>query len=288
MRRANRLCSLSQPTRQFSQSPHLSSLPRAANSNPNPATATPPNPSSEPSRNNVRPNEKEPPEPEKGAMTLRLEQATEDALLSGGRAAARAVAEAGFSEELKARLLDKLTDTQFNNTHAAAFTEAGLNSGDTDTDGRIHVKINPAAGQGTRHIAASQPWTGEETPEDAVLRMLNDARKPLAPGLRGKVKIPEPTANVVVDMRMGGKNGTLNSGQRVASARDRAQAYAGLGLNEKGLSEEEREAMRREFRERFRPGARAMPNTVSGLAALANERIENAIARGQFKVSEKL
>lgn len=49
------------------------------------------------------------------------------------------------------------------------------------------------------------------------------------------------------------------------------------------MSEEEREAVKREFRERFAPGARAMPNTVSGLAALANERIEDAIARGQFK-----
>jgi hypothetical protein len=49
------------------------------------------------------------------------------------------------------------------------------------------------------------------------------------------------------------------------------------------LNEEEREAMRREFKERFAPAARAMPNTVTGLAALANERIEDAIARGQFK-----
>ena len=36
------------------------------------------------------------------------------------------------------------------------------------------------------------------------------------------------------------------------------------------------------FRERFTPGA-MMPNSISGLEALANERIENAISRGQFK-----
>jgi hypothetical protein len=42
--------------------------------------------------------------------------------------------------------------------------------------------------------------------------------------------------------------------------------------------------MRKELKERFTPGARAMPNSIRGLAALANERIEDAIARGQFKV----
>ncbi len=69
-----------------------------------------------------------------------------------------------------------------------------------------------------------------------------------------------------------------------ASARDRANAYAGMGLKDSsGLSEEEREAVKREFRERFAPAARAVPNSVSSLAALANERIEDAIARGQFK-----
>ncbi|KAK0705630.1 hypothetical protein B0H67DRAFT_594574 [Lasiosphaeris hirsuta] len=50
-----------------------------------------------------------------------------------------------------------------------------------------------------------------------------------------------------------------------------------------GMGEGEREARRRELRERFEPAARAMPNTITGLAALANERIEDAIARGQFK-----
>lgn len=40
--------------------------------------------------------------------------------------------------------------------------------------------------------------------------------------------------------------------------------------------------MRREMRERFTPGARPMPATLQGLASLANERIEDAIARGQF------
>ena len=41
--------------------------------------------------------------------------------------------------------------------------------------------------------------------------------------------------------------------------------------------------MRKELKERFTPGARPMPTSVQGLAALANERIEDAIARGQFR-----
>ena len=42
--------------------------------------------------------------------------------------------------------------------------------------------------------------------------------------------------------------------------------------------------MRRDLKERFGPGVGTMPNSFRGLAALANERIEDAIARGQFKV----
>jgi len=37
------------------------------------------------------------------------------------------------------------------------------------------------------------------------------------------------------------------------------------------------------YRERFEPAGRPMPATVQGLTALANERIEEAIARGLFK-----
>ncbi|KAK0634411.1 hypothetical protein B0T17DRAFT_483553 [Bombardia bombarda] len=203
-------------------------------------------------------------------MSRRLEQATEDALLTGGRAGVRAVQDAGFSEELKAKLLSKISNaSQFQSDHAAAFTEAN-----------VAGRLPSSAGQGTRAIASAQAWTGEEATEDTVLRMLNDARKPLAPGLRGKAKIPTP---VLVDMRIK-RNPTASASTRAANARDRAQAYAGMGLKEdSGLSKEEREKFREEFRERFRPGARAMPNSITGLAALANERIEDAIARGQFK-----
>lgn len=70
-------------------------------------------------------------------------------------------------------------------------------------------------------------------------------------------------------------------GQRLANARDKTSIYA--ISKDMNMSEKEREAMRKELKERFTPAARAMPTSFSGLAALANERIEDAIARGQFK-----
>ncbi|KAG9257635.1 uncharacterized protein F5Z01DRAFT_646574 [Emericellopsis atlantica] len=208
-----------------------------------------------------------------GAMSRRLQEATEEALLTGGRAGRRAVEDAGFNDELKQKLLDKVQDANFRNDFASALAQADM---------------TPAAGEGTRSIASAQAWDGNETTHDAVLRMLSDAKKPLKPGLRAKFQPPP------VDMRIR-REPVVSAPQRVANARERAQHYAGAaaaaaahkggsgGGKDKGLDAEEREALRSEFRERFAPGARAMPNSITGLAALANERIEDAIARGQFK-----
>lgn len=194
-------------------------------------------------------------------MSRRLEEATEEVLLTGGRAGQRAVENAGFSEELKDKLLDRVKDAKFRETFASALAEA---------------ELSPSAGEGTRIIAAAQPWSGQETTHDAVLRMLDDSKKPLAPGLRGKFEPPP------VDMRIK-KDPILTPSQRVATARDRAQTYTSMGVKDKkGLSDKEREDFRNEYRERF-GGARGMPNSITGLQALANERIENAISRGQFK-----
>ena len=136
-----------------------------------------------------------------------------------------------------------------------------------------------SAGKGTRDIAAAQPWSGNEKLEDAALRMLNDAHKPLRGS--GSPKIPSPRATPVnVDMRM--KKAVQRSrGERLANARDRTSVYA--LSQDPNMSESEREQMRKTLKERFTAGARPMPGSVQGLAALANERIEDAIARGQFR-----
>lgn len=230
------------------------------------ATKSGPSSTDKPNHESRNSNDRNTESDELGPMARRLEEATEEALLTGGRAGRRAVEDAGFSEELKERLFAKVKDAEFRSEHAAAFAEAGMPS---------------AAGAGTRLTATSQPWTGTETTEDAVLRMLNDAHKPLKRELRGRPKLPDLQP---VDMRIK-QEPKLNAGRRAASARDKASMYAGMGMKEleEGLNEDEREALRKEFRDRFRPAARAMPNTLTGLASLANERIEDAIARGQFK-----
>lgn len=106
--------------------------------------------------------------------------------------------------------------------------------------------------------------------------MLDDSKKPI----RTPYKIPTPTLPVV-NMKIAPKT-RESAGRRLASARDRTNTYA---LSQSaGLSDEEREAMRNEFRSRFEPGARSLPAmSIQGLTSLANERIEDAIARGQFK-----
>lgn len=195
-------------------------------------------------------------------MSRRLAQATEDAVLEGGRAGRKAVEEAGFSDELKERLLEKVAASNFQSENTRAFAEAGFSS---------------KVGKGSRDIATGQAWIGDEASEDTMLRMLNDARKPLKPGLRGRAKIPSP----VIDLRLQPKV-KMGSGQRLANARDKTSIYA--ISKDSPMTDKEREDLRKEMKERFTPGVRAMPNSLRGLAALANERIEDAIARGQFKV----
>jgi hypothetical protein len=54
-------------------------------------------------------------------------------------------------------------------------------------------------------------------------------------------------------------------------------------MKDMGMTEEEKVQYRKELKARFQPASRAVPATIQGLASLANERIEDAIARGQFK-----
>ncbi|QPH09843.1 hypothetical protein C2857_000879 [Epichloe festucae Fl1] len=206
---------------------------------------------------------------EPGPMSRRLEEATEEALLSGGASGRRAIEDAGFSEELKEKLLDKVAGARFQQQYKGAFAQAGISPSTSSP---------PAVQAHASHISSGNPWTGTEDAADAVLRMLHDAKKPLRPGDRGKFQPP------VVDTRIR-RRVPQSPGQRVVSARDKANMYVG-GMDTKtikGLSDEEREEIKAERRERFQPAARAVPSTLSGIAALANQRIEDAIARGQFK-----
>ena len=103
--------------------------------------------------------------------------------------------------------------------------------------------------------------------------MLNDSHK--------RVKVPAargPPRHVNVRPPPKKKSST---GQRLANARDKTSIYA--LAQQMDMTDEEREKMRNEFKERFTPAARPMPTTLQGLTSLANERIEDAIARGQFR-----
>ena len=203
-------------------------------------------------------------------MTRRLQEATEEALFSG-RSGRRAIEEAGFDPGLKAALLAKISEATFASENPVATSSTSMPR---------------ATGEGARQVTMGKVWTGGEETADAVLRMLDDAKKPLPLGMRRKATIPTPSP---VDLRPATKPKT-GPGSRVENARAMASIYVNMGLkNEtpgKGPSDPEKEAMRREFKERFTPGATAMPATISGLAQMANKRIEDAIARGQFKVTE--
>ncbi|KAG9243798.1 hypothetical protein BJ878DRAFT_422800 [Calycina marina] len=200
-------------------------------------------------------------EGEQGAMSMRLAEATEETLYEGGRAGRKAVEDAGFSDELREKLLEKIQAANFRSENAAAFAT---------------IETSNNMGRGSKYIAAAPGWTGVENTEDTVLRMLNDAKKPLRPGYRGSAKIPSP----IVDLGLK-RASSQKPSQRLANARDKSSIYS--ISKDSQMTDKEREDMKRELKERFTPGARATPSSLRGLAALANERIEDAIARGQFK-----
>ncbi|KAF2479218.1 hypothetical protein BDY17DRAFT_257788 [Neohortaea acidophila] len=199
-----------------------------------------------------------------GAFSRRLAQMSEENIESGGRSAVKAVEEAGFSEELKNRLMEKVANANFRNDNPQAFAQVGMPA---------------SAGRGTRDIAAARPWAGQEATEDAALRMLDDAHR--------RIRVPSKTPV------LGGPRGPPSkidtgrpkhkpaTGVRLANARDKVSSYE--LTKDSGLSEEERQKFRESMKARFAPGARNVAASVQGLASLANERIEDAIARGQFK-----
>ncbi|KAI9652712.1 MAG: hypothetical protein M1831_006605 [Alyxoria varia] len=206
-----------------------------------------------------------------GAMTRLLQHMSESNLEQNGQSAQNAIKEAGFPEKLKDELLERIAasdsgGTSMRNQFPSAFAEAGLSA---------------SAGQGTKDIAGAAPWTGNESIPDAALRMLNDSYKPLRQP--SKIPVPQKPPRRVDTGRPRKEKGagSASSGSRLASARDRSSMYS--YLRDSSLSEQEKEEMRKELKDRFKAGARPMPTTIQGLSSLANERIEDAIARGQFK-----
>lgn len=190
----------------------------------------------------------------KGAMTQKLEQMSEEALTTGGRSARKAVEESegsGFSEELKRELEDKIAAANFRSEHAGAISQSSMPAG---------------APKHARETAAAAPWSGTESIADASLRMLNDS----AP--RGPPR----------KVDTGRSKTKTSAGARIANAREKVSKYS-TGEDAAGLTDEERERFRQEMQARFLPGARNVAASVQAVTSLANQRIEDAIARGQFK-----
>lgn len=195
---------------------------------------------------------------EEGAMSRRLREMSEEALESGGRGARKAIEEAGFNAELKAQLEQRIATANLKSSEAS---------------------IPPAASRHSRDLATAEVWQGTESIHDATLRMLNDARKPMRLGRPPKA----PGVQMPKTIDTGHKRIKEQRGIRLANARDRSGIYANVKDND-ALDAAERDKYLQELKERFEPGARAIaPGSISALTSLANQRIEDAIARGQFK-----
>ncbi|KAJ4295287.1 hypothetical protein N0V90_007298 [Kalmusia sp. IMI 367209] len=201
---------------------------------------------------------------DEGAMTRRLRDMSDQAADAGGRSTQKTLLDAGFSEDLKRQLQERIASANFRAEHSNAFATAELPS---------------TASRHVRDIATADPWSGTESIHDASLRMLNDAHKPMKLGRGARVSGPAAQLPRTVDT---GRPSHAGQGLRLANARDRSGLYS--SLKDSDIDEQERQKRFQELKDRFSPHARSVvPGTIQGLAALANERIENAIARGQFK-----
>jgi hypothetical protein len=197
-------------------------------------------------------------EQEEGALTQRLRAMSEEALETGGHGALKAVEEAGFSADLKAQLEQRIA-------------AANLRSSEAD--------LPASASRHIRDLATTEGWTGTESIHDASLRMLNDAHKPMRLG-----RPPRPSGvQMPKTVDTGRQRSKEQRGVRLANARDRSGIYASVRYND-DMAVTDREKQLQELKDRFDPNARVIvPGDIQGLASLANKRIEDAIARGQFK-----
>lgn len=181
----------------------------------------------------------------------------EETMDTGSKSDRKMMSDAGFSDDLKRQLEERIAQTAFQVENQQILSQATMPS---------------SAGKGTKEQAVAPVWSGNESIEDAALRMLDDSHKRLRmparkPTLSGGATLPRRKQKISV-------------ADRLANARDKTSIYA---AQQEGMSEEERERFRKELKDKFQPGARPMPTTLQGLTSLANERIEDAIARGQFR-----
>lgn len=196
-----------------------------------------------------------------GAMSRRLADMAEETMDSGSASDRKIMADAGFSDELRKQLEDRIAQTSFAAENQQALSQASMPS---------------SAGKGTRDQAAAKAWTGSESLHDAALRMLDDSHK--------RIRMPSRKPSLSPLPLKPRPKQKISTADRLANARDRTSIYT---LQQESMSEKEKEQYRKELKERFTPGARPMPTTLQGLTSLANERIEDAIARGQFKSIER-
>ncbi|KAL5115869.1 hypothetical protein ACEQ8H_006271 [Pleosporales sp. CAS-2024a] len=197
-------------------------------------------------------------EKEEGTLTRRLREMSEEALESGGHGARKAVQEAGFSADLKAQLEQRIAAASFRSSEA---------------------DVPASASRHTRDLATSEAWTGTESIHDASLRMLNDAHQPMRLGRPPRA----PGVQMPQSVDTGPRRSKEQRGLRLANARDRSDMYVSV-KTDKDLDAQDRAKQLQELKDRFDPNARVIvPGDIQGLASLANKRIEDAIARGQFK-----
>jgi hypothetical protein len=183
---------------------------------------------------------------------------SEEALESGGHGALKAVEEAGFSAGLKAQLEQRIASANLRSSEA---------------------ELPAFASRHARDLATTEGWTGTESIHDASLRMLNDAHKPLRLGRPPKM----PGVPIPQSIDTGHARSKEGRGLRLANARDRSNVYATIKEDE-SMEAVDREKRLQDLKDRFDPHARVIvPGSIQGLASLANKRIEDAIARGQFK-----
>ncbi|KAI5288926.1 hypothetical protein KEM54_004665 [Ascosphaera aggregata] len=188
------------------------------------------------------------------AMSRKLEGMAEEAVLSGGRSAMKNLEEAGFSEEQKKRLLERVNMLQneaFRSNNQQAFSIATMPS---------------SAGTGTQDAAAAT------TLDRKGVSSRHDANRPIK--LPSRIPNPvnlQPTPTI-----------RLTPGGRIRSAMESSQMYEVKEGPNSNLTSHEREEYAKELRERFTPFARPMPMTPQGLSNLANEKIQAAISRGEF------